>query len=506
MVGQVIGVGPTATATGDVLQVQIPQIPDHPPEVLIAALHCQNTAQTADASADGWVRVGPAFIPNDPGTRLTALYVKEYVPDEPDPLFIFSGGGRLVGAIIAMTGIDPIAIDWSPYSVRAVSGNSLEMPGYDGTDFVLEIWAANFGSGQSYGFTAGPDMTLSVVGHNPPGTEDVNVSRSALAVWSNTGPFPQHTIQTQGNSSQASGYSVAFQTAAQGMPIKYSDGAQLVDARLMVSDGAVLKTPTRLARFGPGFPSVTDMLATDGFTIAHRGGSRVWPEMSRFAYIQSTLRGYKALEVSVARTSDGRWFGAHDEYLDRVVFGVDGTTLLASEMTWAEVQTHQVLGSICEDNPGTPPRPFQPVEQILSDFAATSVIFIDPKFALAYADELLDIMDAQPGATDRIVGKYFGMQGGIPEDSTSWALKCRQRGYKTWGYFYEGSNFAYADRWDIVGMDYSAPQSAWDGLAAAAPGKPIIGHICVTPENATDAMSKGAVGVMVSGVTRIYPT
>lgn len=43
-------------------------------------------------------------------------------------------------------------------------------------------------------------------------------------------------------------------------------------------------------------------------------------------------------------------------------------------------------------------------------------------------------------------------------------------------------------------MDYSAPQSVWDGLAAAAPGKPIIGHICVTPEDVAMAIGKGGFG------------
>jgi len=54
-------------------------------------------------------------------------------------------------------------------------------------------------------------------------------------------------------------------------------------------------------------------------------------------------------------------------------------------------------------------------------------------------------------------------------------------------------------------MDYSATQTYWDQLAAAAPGKPIMGHICPNAAAVTTALSKGAAGVMVSGAGTVVP-
>ncbi len=84
----------------------------------------------------------------------------------------------------------------------------------------------------------------------------------------------------------------------------------------------------------------------------------------------------------------------------------------------------------------------------------------------------------------------------------------KARGYTAWGYFYEtdAANFTtYAPRWDILGMDYSASQTAWNDLVAAAPGKPVMGHICPNQAAVTSALTKGAAGVMVSGIISVVP-
>jgi len=122
--------------------------------------------------------------------------------------------------------------------------------------------------------------------------------------------------------------------------------------------------------------------------------------------------------------------------------------------------------------------------------------------------ELLYMMDALPGSTTKFISKYYGVAGNAT-DSSGWDYDCHQRGYKTWGYFYESdsSNFmTYAPRWDTLGMDCNASQAAWDSLAAAAPDKPIMGHICPTITAVTTALSKGAVGIMASGVKTIIPS
>ncbi|MGB4761921.1 MAG: glycerophosphodiester phosphodiesterase family protein [Candidatus Saccharimonas sp.] len=289
-----------------------------------------------------------------------------------------------------------------------------------------------------------------------------------------------------------------------GLPIKVSDGVGLVDATFQLSNGAGgLIVPGAYRAVRPGYSSVTQMLAQPMFYCAHRGGSRDFPEMSMYAYGQSALFGYPALELSLARTSDGVWFGLHDVTLDRTsgVSGVDPATL-----TWAQVQTYQILGSMAAGNPSQPDRPYMRWEELMSFYYQTHIIFVDPKVAINYRTELLNIMDAMPGTpTDRFVCKYYGVSGGVGNTS-GWNFDSKARGYKTWGYFYEAdsANFAtYAPRWDILGMDYSASQSAWNSLAAAAPGKPIMGHICPSQAAVNTAVSKGAVGAMVSGVKAV---
>jgi hypothetical protein len=243
-----------------------------------------------------------------------------------------------------------------------------------------------------------------------------------------------------------------------------------------------------------GYLSVDHMLSHKPFTIAHRGGSKNWPEMTQYAYHQAAWWGCGALELSVARTSDGVFFGLHDENLDRT----SGTTgaVPASSMTWAEVQAYDVTAAGTTD-PTQPRRPYARLEDILAEFKHTHVIFIDPKYVNSTNyTELFNILLAAMPAT-RLVGKGY-LKG------TTWPDQCRARGIKTWGYAYESDVPdlpTWEAKWDLLGMEYIATQAAWD--AALAYGKPVIGHITPTANDAAVAMGKGASGLMVSGVQSV---
>jgi hypothetical protein len=296
-----------------------------------------------------------------------------------------------------------------------------------------------------------------------------------------------------------------------GLALKISNGTTLVDATFKLADGnGGLTTPGGYKVIRPGYASVTQMLAQNKFYCAHRGGSLDFPEMSLYAYGQSALNGYPALELSLARTSDGVWFGLHDASLDRTSLGTGGgagTTLMPASMTWAQVQSYSILGTTATNNSGQPNRPYMRWEEIIAMYYSSHVIFVDPKVAIGFRSEILNLMDALPGSTDKFVAKYYGVSGGV-SNTSGWCFDAQQRGYKTWGYFYaaDSANYAtYAPRWDILGMDYGAAQSYWDDLTAAGPGKPIMGHICPTLTAANTAFSKGADGVMVSGVLSVVP-
>jgi hypothetical protein len=249
------------------------------------------------------------------------------------------------------------------------------------------------------------------------------------------------------------------------------------------------------------YADVATMLAANPFFVAHHGCSRSWPEMSLYAYSQSVLSGYGALELSLARTSDGVWFGLHDATLDRTS-GVTGKT--ASAMTWAQVQEYQILGSTAADDPTQPSRPYMRWEEIIAAYYPSHVIFVDPKNSLAASSELMVKMNALPGTPqDHLVCKGYGVSGNA-QNTSGWAKVAADNGYHRWGYFYDtdAANFAaYQGRWDILGMEIAADASVWTTMLGF--GKPVIGHVVPDGASARSVESKGAVGLMVSGAETI---
>lgn len=58
-------------------------------------------------------------------------------------------------------------------------------------------------------------------------------------------------------------------------------------------------------------------------------------------------------------------------------------------------------------------------------------------------------------------------------------------------------------RWDVLGMEWNAPATAWQQLTAT--GKPTIAHIITSPSQAQTALGKGANGLMASWPTTVHP-
>ncbi len=297
--------------------------------------------------------------------------------------------------------------------------------------------------------------------------------------------------------------------SSNGLSLKVSNGTSLVSANFKIADGnGGLIAPGAYKVVRPGYSSVTQMLAQPFFYCAHRGGSSDYPEMSLYAYGQSALVGYPALEISLARSSDGVWFGLHDASLDRTSLGSgggSGTSLIAASMTWSQIQAYSILGTVATNNPAQSNRPYMRWEELIATYYSSHVLFVDPKVAISYRAELLNKMDALPNSTAKFVGKYYGVSGGVTEIS-GWNFDCHARGYKTWGYFYQSdaANIAtYAPRWDILGMDYSADQATWTSILSY--GKPVMGHICPNTAAINTARTYGAKGVMVSGVLGNVP-
>lgn len=340
-----------------------------------------------------------------------------------------------------------------------------------------------------------------------PGTEAIVVSRLDVAtpgVVAATTSTYNNTQTSNGGAFHIAIPGIAIITAAPGLPVGVKQTVGVTVGHLHIATAlGVHKPVAQLWQAWPGYPSVGTMLSTTPFFVAHRGGSASFPEMSLHAYTQSVVRQYGALELSLARTSDGVWFGLHDQTLDRTsqVTGVTAATL-----TWAQVQTYNIT-----IGPG-PAKPYMRLEQLLDAYGRTHILFIDPKYANSQRTELMnkvrDYFGSDVEAAKRVVYKYSGIEGNSAGTS-GLAVDARNRGYKTWGYFYQadfdnGQLANYQGRWSILGMDYNANQAAWNAVKSY--GKPVIAHILPTEAAKITSMQYGCSGMMVSGTGVVKPS
>jgi len=274
-------------------------------------------------------------------------------------------------------------------------------------------------------------------------------------------------------------------------------GAIGVVAAAAVGGGGAIVLP-RLLRGAEDGLLVPDLIKRAGFTVAHRGGSRDWPEMSMEGYRNSVALGVNALEMSLARTSDGVWFGLHDATLDRTS-GTSG--FVAAEHTWAEVQRYRITAA-GTDRPNQAPQPYLRFEDLVEAYGTTHTVFVDPKVVpTIHLGELFALMAKVENPTRTFVAKGYCT-------AQAWPVDARARGYQTWGYYY-GAELA-ADpelypktqaRWTWLGLDYQGGEAAWQQFTAS--GKPVLAHIVPTRAAADTALRLGAKGLVVSGVQEV---
>lgn len=481
-------------------------------DLLAMALSGQSPTATGDFTSSGWSRVSAPFV-GGTSNRITGLYIMP-VPTAADITqnnFTFTAtdsasGGRVVAEMFIVRGADladPI-VGASPFGTVASRSITVQPPTPATTkNLLLVTYNAQFTSAIDYTIASEPSgMTQHI--YLPSSTAPQ--SRTILAVYQQdigAGAPGAKTLTWTGVQSQTSGAAIIIRALGEadpnpGVAVNYTSAPDTLSAAHLYYTSGVdtLSTPAEVRPFPTGYSSVSSMLGTSPFYVAHRGGSANWPEMSLHAYTQSGFWGAGALEVSLGRSSDGVWFGLHDDTLDRTS-GTSGFT--ASAHTWAEIQAYQITAS-GTSNPSQPARPYMRWEELMDAYYDSHVIFVDPKSATAYVSEILDKMDAMPGTpTDKFVAKYYGV-------SSTWVNAAKARGYKSWGYFYQTDvpNLAtYQGRWDILGMDYTADAAAWS--AALSYGKPVMGHVVPSSSGATTALGYGAVGLMVSGVQQVIP-
>lgn len=228
--------------------------------------------------------------------------------------------------------------------------------------------------------------------------------------------------------------------------------------------------------------TVADLLAdSPNMHVGHRGLGGSYPEQSMAGYEAAVAAGFKALEVSLHRSSDGVFVASHDSTTTRV-FGVSHTI---SAQTWSTLSSlNSATGPILR------------LEDILDAFGGTHVIFIDDKNN-ANAADLLNLLDNYPDPQQHFVWK--GFRGWSPA-ADLWTAE----GYESWGIYYDneigspGSPHSSVSHFSWLGLNWDANSTDW-GVATAT-GKPVFAHVVASDSNRTTAAGKGASGYMITNL------
>lgn len=233
--------------------------------------------------------------------------------------------------------------------------------------------------------------------------------------------------------------------------------------------------------------TVESLLGTTPFYVAHRGSGDNWPEHTALAYSSAIAFGVKAIEISVSATSDGVLVCHHDTNTMRMT----GHDLKISQQTYATLEglrndATRWLG------PASQLEPIPRLRDVLDAHAATHVIFIEDKQA-TNTKALLDLMDSYPDAQSHFVWK---------QTSSSMArVEAAARGYKTWGYFLNGSRDTYpkyAPNFDYLGLYHAATDA--EVAALVAYGKPVVVWEVHTRAMRDRLLGLGVRGLMCSNI------
>ena len=278
-------------------------------------------------------------------------------------------------------------------------------------------------------------------------------------------------------------------------PYLRADGGDVPVTPYLRADGGDVPVALNIAGHAasaPGGTPVDTFLATRPFYVAHRLGGTEFPEHTMKGMNASVDAGFKAFEFSTYRTRDGVFIGSHDWTTERTT----GQLHEIWNTDWSTIQTlEQQAGPIIR------------LEDAVAAMPEGSVLVLDHKATSATSAynegnrrseaalfDLLETLFEKP--TERVIWKVFG---GSDSDS-----RARERGYKTMCMLYPNEVAgASLNRWDILGMEYNAPQETWATLLAT--GKPTIAHIIVNPAQAATGLSRGAHGLMSSVPSTVAP-
>lgn len=240
------------------------------------------------------------------------------------------------------------------------------------------------------------------------------------------------------------------------------------------------ETATKAGVMPTGCLTAEALAAKRDSIIAHRGGSQAWPEHTERAYTNAMAYGCDALEFSAARTSDGVWFGCHDQSLQRL----GGPATPCDQMTWAQVE------AAMKDTQYMPAR----LDWLLETYGKSTTIVFDPKYAVGtYVNEYRDILSPWKNS---VIIKSLG--------DAAWLFDMlKNDGFWTWAYSYNGStslgwwnNYVNSAAIDFYSVQFDATQEVWNALRPK--NKPIISHISASADHIAQGKAGGATGTITA--------
>lgn len=234
--------------------------------------------------------------------------------------------------------------------------------------------------------------------------------------------------------------------------------------------------------------TVSELLASPMFEIAHRGFGKLSPEMTMTAYLHAARLGATSLEISVVRSSDGRWVCNHDDDTLRMT----GVNYYIPTTPWKGVIDQLRSTWRDTDTPGRDPVPMSLLDEVVEAFGRTHVLWIQPKRDID-AQDLVEWMNASP---------YIDPEHGVVKlwrGQYPYADYAKTHGgWKSWGIWLKSNSAkpALTVHFDTLGQDWSASQAQWDEVLSS--GKRVVGHVVETAEMRDIAIAMGATGLMAA--------
>lgn len=446
-------------------------------DLIVYYMRAQSSVATAGFVQTGFTSVGPTITYPSTALRVNTVLVKR-VTSTPEPTgYLFarpanSGTTRMIGLGFLLRGVATDAV------AASLLDTATAFDGYDVPDgihsYTMLFAGAEFSAGVAH--TANEAYTAQGFTNinNTTTSSDTAQGRTVAYVMAaaDKDPVPSGNLSWAGAASSPIQYGVTFRGAAVAPPAP-----------------------------ADGFRSVTQFLHTQGATCAHRGLGGSYAEMSMYGYQQAAQLGHGMLEVSVHRTSDGVWFGLHDNTLARTSPAGTNTSANVNTLTWAQVNANQITIGASGGS-----QPYAKLVDIAAAFP-NHTLMLDPKDS-GFTTEFLNLCDTLGGPTRVLVKGFRGF---------AFLTDAKNRGYQTAAYIYgtpsdddpvDPALATWIGQVNTIGLNYDATQGEWDTLAAAVPdGKTLWAHTINSQATYNTAITKGANWVQVTSanVTPVGP-